>query len=236
MVQSTNCQPMYCPAPQIRLSVGPETPRPSHMAVFIGGYGDFWMGISRRTCLGFKGFVEQGACLKGYYHWDGGGWGMLGDRCHHIAADLAQAGRLMPGVPLVITGHSYGGSAAMEVARELHRIAPGVSPLIVLTIDAVSRRQPRTRAQGVLFWGNSYLYEGGGPIDVVPRIGGRWGASPEADLDLAFSGYAESSPGLKYSHRRPVPMIFQGPDGDPAGSLAAGAAAVLRGLAGDAGA
>lgn len=222
---------MYYPSPQIRLFAEPDAVRPSHIAVFIGGFGDCCIGISRRTCLAFEGFVEGGRCLKGYYHWDGGAWGMLGDRCHRIAADLAGAAARLPGVPIVVTGHSYGGSAAMEVARELHRLG-SEAPLVVLTIDAVSRRQPKTRAQGVLFWGNSYLYEGGGPIDMIPRIGGRWGAAPEADLDLAFSGFAESSPGVRYSHRRPVPMIFQGPDGDRAGGLAAHVAGVLQKLAG----
>lgn len=48
-------------------------------------------------------------------------------------------------------------------------------------------------------------------MDVVPRIGGRWGHCAGADANLAFSGYRRDREGRLYSHRRPAPMLYEAP-------------------------
>ena len=57
----------------------------------------------------------------------------------------------------------------------------------------------------------AYLRDGGGFMDVVPRIGGRWGHCAGADANLAFSGYRRDREGRLYSHRRPAPMLYEAP-------------------------
>ncbi len=62
------------------------------------------------------------------------------------------------------------------------------------------------------WWGNSYLKEGGGWKDIIPRIGGRWGYYVAADVNMAFSGYAVDVCGRPYVHDRPEPMLRETSD------------------------
>ena len=128
--------------------------------------------------------------------------------CPDCAAELEELRRECPGLPIVLIGHSYGGSCAVEVAR---RQSVQAAPLCLLTIDAVARRQKNARPACVEWWGNAYLRDGGGFMDVVPRIGGRWGHCAGADANLAFSGYRRDREGRLYSHRRPAPMLYEAP-------------------------
>jgi hypothetical protein len=136
--------------------------------------------------------------------------------------------RELPDVPMVLIGHSYGGSCAVEVAR---RQAPCPAPLCLLTIDAVARRQKNSRPESVDWWGNSYLGEGGGFMDAVPRMGGRWGHCSGADVNLSFSGFREDRAGHPYCHRRPGPMLYESPSEEER-SLYEEAAFWLRGALG----
>lgn len=196
--------------PQQRLCRTGCSPCPSYAVVFIGGFVDAYMGVMEEIYSEFQGVADDVPFIKGYYHWDGGAFGMLKDDCRMIARDIEKACGAYPGMPVAVLGHSYGGSAAIEVVRSA--CAGGVDPerFIVLTVDAVGRRQSRERAEGILFWGNSYLSEGGGLFDIVPRVGGRWGAVSGADANVAFSGYDVAPDGMLFSHRRPKPMIFGG--------------------------
>lgn len=124
--------------------------------------------------------------------------------------------------------HSYGGSCAVEVAR---RQAPCPAPLCLLTIDAVARRQKNSRPESVDWWGNSYLGEGGGFMDAVPRMGGRWGHCSGADVNLSFSGFRADRAGHPYCHRRPGPMLYESPSEEER-SLYEEAAFWLRGALG----
>ena len=148
---------------------------PGYLAVFIGGFGDVVAGCLSRVEKRFPGFLPGVAHATAYYHWDGGGCGVFLDRCGKIAAELEELRRECPGLPIVLIGHSYGGSCAVEVAR---RQSVQAAPLCLLTIDAVARRQKNARPACVEWWGNAYLRDGGGFMDVVPRIGGRWGTAP----------------------------------------------------------
>ncbi|WPX40643.1 alpha/beta hydrolase [Akkermansia sp. N21116] len=186
--------------------------RPDYGVVFIGGFGDKWLGIMHGLWRRFDGFDVPGSWVSGYYHWDGDGWGLAGDRCDRIAFDLERLLDRFPETHLVLIGHSYGGSASMQVARLLQHDA---CRLDVLTIDAVSRRQTSDRAQGVGLWINTYLSRGGGWLDIVPRIGGRWGECEEADVNLAYDGtICVPGRGLLYSHRDPASMMDESPVGD----------------------
>lgn len=128
-------------------------------------------------------FLPGVAYATAYYHWDGGGCGVFFDRCGKIAVELEELRRRYPGLPVVLIGHSYGGSCAVEVAR---RQSVQAAPLCLLTVDAVARRQKSVRPACVEWWGNAYLQDGGGFMDAVPRIGGRWGHCAGADANLAF--------------------------------------------------
>lgn len=212
--------------PQKRLMDCNEVGQPAYLALFVGGFGDFCSGMMHRVWKDFDGFFPGIPYVKSYYHWDGGALGLMLDRHQIIARDIALSESVWGNVPVVLVGHSYGASAAMEALRLIDH-ARGRRDLIVLTVDAVSRRQPKTRAEGVLFWGNSYLREGTDLLDWVARAGGRWGETPDADIDLVFSGRDESSPGVRYSHRNPGPMFYDGPGREGEG-LFGHAAAVLR--------
>ena len=125
---------------------------PGYLAVFIGGFGDVVAGCLSRVEKRFPGFLPGVAHATAYYHWDGGGCGVFLDRCGKIAAELEELRRECPGLPVVLIGHSYGGSCAVEVAR---RQAVQAAPLCLLTIDAVARRQKNARPACVEWWGNA---------------------------------------------------------------------------------
>ncbi len=182
---------------------------PDYAVVFVGGFGDKWLGITHGLWKEFNGFDVPGRWISGYYHWDGDGWGMASDKCDRIASDLDHLLSRFPETHLVLIGHSYGGSASMQVARLL---AQDASRIDVLTVDAVSRRQPSERAKGVGLWINTYLSCGGGWLDVVPRVGGRWGACEGADVNMAYDGTIDvPGRGLRFSHQYPKSMMYEAP-------------------------
>ncbi len=187
------------------------TPGPACITVFIGGFGD-WLTGAFFKCMQRVSFP---ACskdeLRAYYHWDGGHLGMLHDGCSRILHDLTSFSECHPGAALLLCGHSYGASAAMHILRQLPFRRDNV---LLLTLDAVSRRQPSRRAQGIRHWINCHLTGPFTPIDAIPRIGGRWGHCDDADLNLAFDSSAIASDGHRYAHNRPLPFLT-----DPAHGL-----------------
>lgn len=182
---------------------------PDYLVVFIGGFCDVLAGCLSRVERNFPGFLKGACHATAYYHWDGGGCSVFLDRCGRIAMELEEARRRWPELPVILIGHSYGGSCALEVAR---RQAVQAFPLCLLTLDAVARRQKNVRPDSVEWWGNSYLREGGGFMDVIPRIGGRWGHCSGADMNMAFSGFLRDHSGRFYSHRRPGPFLYEPPE------------------------
>lgn len=198
---------------------------PGYLVVFIGGFADVLVGCLSRVEKGFSGFLPGVEFATAYYHWDGGGCGVFMDRCGTIAEELEKLRREYPRLPIVLVGHSYGGSCAVEVAA---RQSVQALPLCLLTIDAVARRQKNVRPGCVEWWGNAYLQNGGGFMDVVPRIGGRWGGCAGADVNLAFSGYRRDREGRLYSHRRPASMLYEAPSEEER-SLFQAASAWLKG-------
>lgn len=184
--------------------------------LFIGGFLDGLMGRQRRTMRELPPWQPGVSEHRAYYHWDGGGLGVLDDQCLRIRDDLAAYRERHPGLPVILCGHSYGGSAAMHIARHLPR-QPGL--LVLITLDAVSRRQSRDRAPRLDKWFNVYLKNAATLADLVPKIGGRWGHCPDADANLAFDGAQHDASGRLYSHHHPLPLLTDAP---------AGAAACVR--------
>ncbi len=194
---------------QRRIEAYDKERRPAYQVVFISGFADVIAGCVSRMQQRFQGFLPGVPFGGAYYHWDGGGRSLLWDRCDRIAADLNAARMRHPDLPFVLIGHSYGGSSAVEVAR---RQTADAMPLCLVTIAAVARVRKPIRPAAADWWGNSYLKEGGGWKDIVPRIGGRWGHCAAADVNLAFSGYAKDAGGRPYMHDRPEPMFRETPD------------------------
>lgn len=155
---------------------------PGYLAVFIGGFGDMFAGCLSRVEKDFPVFAGCGV-RNGLLPLGRRRLRRVFDRCGKIAVELEELRRRYPGLPVVLIGHSYGGSCAVEVAR---RQSVQAAPLCLLTVDAVARRQKSVRPACVEWWGNAYLRDGGGFMDAVPRIGGRWGHCAGADANLAF--------------------------------------------------
>lgn len=172
--------------------------------LFIGGFVDGLMGRQLQTMQLLPPWLPDLAEQRAYYHWDGGGLGLLGDACLRIRDDLEAWRRNHPGVPVVLCGHSYGGSTAMHVVRHLP-VQPG--PVVLITLDAVSRRQSRARAPHLDAWFNIYLENAATLADLVPQIGGRWGHCPEADLNLSISRAQRDAAGRRFSHPHPLPLL-----------------------------
>lgn len=185
------------PFPQVPLPLeGQFNGRASHAVLFIGGFCDCWAGRSHRLYANIAPLASNE--VRAYYHWDGVGMGLVYDRCDSIVADVQQWSQEHPGCPILLIGHSYGGSAAMHVARCLK---PKLCPIAVLTLDPVSRRQSSERAESVDYWAHTWQQSGGGWADVIPRIGGRWGSCSDADVNVPLVGKGLFRAGV--THGRP---------------------------------
>ncbi len=207
-------------APQIPLDARSDAECAS---LFIGGFGDWLTGRQLQTMRRLPPWKPGLREIRAYYHWDGGGYGMLGDRCLRIRDDLAAWRRRHPGVPVVLCGHSYGGSAAMHVLRHLPE---GDAPIVLITLDAVSRRQSAARAPHLAAWFNVYLQPSATLVDCVPQIGGRWGHCPDADLNLSVDRSQKDARRRHFTHNRPLPLLTDLPENRP-GLLQSLARAVL---------
>lgn len=146
------------------------------------------------------------------------------DNCLRIRDDLAAWREKHPHAPAVLCGHSYGGSAAMHI---LQHLPEGNAPLILVTLDAVGRRQLRTRAPRIAAWFNVYLQPSATLVDIIPQIGGRWGHRPDADLNLAVDRRHRDSCQRHFTHNRPLPQMTDIPPEKPGYLCGLVAAALL---------
>lgn len=179
--------------------------------VFIGGFGDWLTGRQLQAMRVLPPWRTGHSEHRAYYHWDGGGLGFMRDDCLRIRDDLAAWREKHPRTPLILCGHSYGGSAAMHILRHLPE---GKAPLILITLDAVGRRQSRERAPHIAAWFNVYLPSSATIVDCIPQIGGRWGHCPDADVNLA----PDRRPGdsrQRVTHNRPLLLLTDIPDERP---------------------
>ncbi len=175
--------------------------------IFIGGFAEKVAARFRRLYESTPPLPAEGRQLRAHYCWDGGRGNVLFHSTRRIRRDLESFFALNPQADLVIVGHSYGGSAAMDVVRHLH--APH-GRILVATVDPVSRRgrsHPRVRPEGVDFWVNSYCSDYEDWKDSIAWLGGAWRHCEQADVNLPFSGEARDRSGKRYQHAYPLQLF-----------------------------
>ncbi len=182
--------------------------------IFIGGFGDVFTANFRCVYEGTPLLPCTGRQLRACYAWDGGQGHLLRHDTGLIQQDVRAFLQVNPGADLVFVGHSYGGSAIMDVVRSLQ---PGsYGKIVVATLDPVSSRarsKPRARAEGVLYWVNAYCAPYRSPMDAAAKVGGPWRHCDAADANLCFSGKEKDSEGKRYRHSRPQSLFADTPAG-----------------------
>jgi pimeloyl-ACP methyl ester carboxylesterase len=145
--------------------------------------------------------------VRAFYAWDGGRGCLFWHSTRLIQRDLRAFLTANPGADLIFIGHSYGGSAIMDVLRHLN--APH-GRVLVATLDPVSCRErshPRERAEGVDYWVNAYCRPYRHFKDLAASIGGPWRECPQADVNIVFSGDERDDSGRRYQHAQPGPLF-----------------------------
>ena len=182
--------------------------------IFIGGFAEQVLTHLRSVYESTPVLPVNGKQVRAFYAWDGGRGCLPFHSTRLIQRDLNEFLKLNPGADLVFVGHSYGGSAIMDVVRSL---APGsYGKIAVATLDPVScraRSMPRVRAQGVQYWVNSYCAPYRSAMDVAAKVGGPWRFCEEADANMCFSGKEQDSVGKRYRHSRPQSLFTDAPAG-----------------------
>ncbi len=175
--------------------------------VFIGGFAEKVAARFRRLYESTPPFPAEGRQLRAHYCWDGGRGNVLFHSTARIRRDLEAFFALNPQADLVIVGHSYGGSASMDVVRHLK--GPH-GRIIVATVDPVSRRErsmPGERPEAVDFWVNSYCSDYEDWKDSVAWVGGAWRHCAQADVNIPFSGKERDRTGKRYQHAYPLQLF-----------------------------
>ncbi len=176
--------------------------------VFIGGFAEKVAARFRQLYERTPVFPGIGRQVRAHYCWDGGRGNVLFHSTARIRRDLEAFFALNPQADLVIVGHSYGGSASMDVVRHLK--GPH-GRILVATVDAVSRRersQPRVRPPKVDYWVNSYCSDYEDYKDSVAWVGGAWRRCPQADVNIPFSGKTRDAEGRRYQHAYPLQLFM----------------------------
>ncbi len=175
--------------------------------VFIGGFAEKVCARFRRLYESTPLLPAEGRQLRAHYAWDGDSGELFCPGTERIRRDLEAFFAVNPQADLVIVGHSYGGSSAMDVVRHLRGSHGRV---LVATVDPVSRLKrsyPRERPEGVDFWVNGYCSDYEDWKDSIAWVGGAWRHCPQADLNLPFSGEDRDRSGLRYQHAYPLPLF-----------------------------
>lgn len=186
--------------------------------IFIGGFLDCIFGSVRRSYNDLPLLQDRATPykeLRAYYHWEGNEGNIF---CHNtdvVTKAALEWIALNPTGTLVLIGHSYGGSAAMDIARQIPQDFQG--KLVLATLDPVSRRersQPRQRAPRVDYWINSYVTKRRAFHELFIMMAGTWNHCPQADLNLRFYGTTSSFvKGLNHAHRyAQILLIEQDPE------------------------
>lgn len=175
--------------------------------IFIGGFTEQVLTHHRRVYECMPPLPTQGKQVRAFYAWDGGRGCLFFHSTSLIQRDLRAFLQANPGADLVFVGHSYGGSAIMDVLRHLN--TPH-GRTVVVTLDAVSCRErshPRERAEGVDYWVNVYCQPYRHFKDLAAAIGGPWRECPQADLNIVFSGQERDRADRRYQHAQPLPLF-----------------------------
>lgn len=183
--------------------------------IFVGGFAEQVLTHLRAVYESMSPLPGEGRQLRACYAWDGGRGCLLAHSTKLLQNDLLAFLRLNPQADIVLIGHSYGGSAIMDVLRHLGKDVPR-GRTIVLTLDPVSARKrshPRERAEGVDYWINVYCEPYRHGKDIFAAIGGPWRECPQADVNLRFSGDERDAKGRRYQHSRPDSLLMERPKG-----------------------
>lgn len=182
--------------------------------IFIGGFGDVLTANFRCVYEGMPLLPISGRQLRACYAWEGAQGNLLVHDTSLLQQDIRAYLKVNPGADLVFVGHSYGGSAVMDVMRRLE--GEPLGRVLVVTLDAVScraRSYPRARADGVSYWVNAYCAPYRSPMDLAARMGGPWRHCEAADVNLCFSGDKTDTEGKRYRHSRPYSLFADRPEG-----------------------
>lgn len=185
--------------------------------IFVGGFAEQVLAHARAIYEGLPPLPGGGRQLRAYYAWDGGRGCLLAHDTKLLQNDLRAFLLLNPKADVVLIGHSYGASAAMDVLRHLGSDLPR-GRTVVLTIDPVSMRErshPRERAEGVDYWINVYCEPYCHGKDILAAIGGPWRECTQADVNLRFSGRERDAKGRRYQHTRPDSLLMERPKNQP---------------------
>ncbi len=175
--------------------------------VFIGGFSEQVLTHLRRVYECMPPLPARGRQVRAFYAWDGGRGCLLFHSTSLIQRDLRAFLKSNPGADLVLIGHSYGGSACMDVLRHLNHPH---GRTVVVTLDAVSCRErsyPRERAEGVDYWVNVYCEPYRHFKDLAAAVGGPWRNCPQADVNIVFSGRERDRAARRYQHAQPLPLF-----------------------------
>ena len=181
--------------------------------IFIGGFSEQVLTHFRRVYESMPPIPSQGKQVRAFYAWDGGRGCLLFHSTELIQRDLRAFLSKNPKADLVFVGHSYGGSAVMDVLRHLNYPH---GKTVVVTIDAVSCRErsyPRERAKGIDYWVNVYCEPYRHFKDLAAAIGGPWRHCEQADENLHFSGKTRDRADRRYQHAQPLPLFEDRPEG-----------------------
>lgn len=206
-------QPLLATTPRAA-AVYPQRPlraAPAELAVvMIGGFGDEISGIIEQTARFMPPLAKHEA--RAYYHWNGG-----------VPADAAQGVRLIaehvrrfqqsnPQANVVLLGHSFGASTALQVAQLL---APATQAqvesrgrILLLTIDPSDRMVQPKRPAAVTWWGNCYVVHSQSDHDFIVEWGGRWGHCQEADVNIRFDGRRTDEYGQQFIHDNALALLL----------------------------
>ncbi len=195
--------------------------------VYIGGFLSWVRGYSRLMydvlppiCANTDLAKKYPNEARGFYYWEAGDGNLFSHDTKLIVNDIQAWRNVNPKSPLIIVGHSYGGSAAMDIARQLPSNQGGA--IAIATLDPVSRRgssKPRESAESVNYWVNAYIKRRFSILEIVPCFGGPWNHCPKANVNLSFSG-READFSRKHRHRHcfPLPMFVEREQADQASS------------------
>ncbi|MFI3244577.1 MAG: alpha/beta hydrolase, partial [Akkermansia sp.] len=174
--------------------------------IFVGGFLDCFFGSVRRSFNDLPPLQNRGKDYKevrAYYHWEGNEGNIFSHNTDVATQAALKWIELNPKGTLVIIGHSYGGSASMDIARRIPKDFAG--KLLVATLDPVSRRersQPRQRAPRVDYWVNAYVTKRRAFHELFIMMAGTWNHCPQADQNLRFYGTTNSFiKQLNHAHR-----------------------------------
>ena len=178
--------------------------------IFIGGFAEQVLCRFREVYETTPILPTKGKQVRACYAWEGARGCLLFHSTKLIREDIEAFLKNNPGADLVFVGHSYGGSAVMDVMRHLK--SDNYGRVIAVTLDAVSRRDrsfPKERAKGVDHWINVYCNPYRHPKDLAAVIGGQWEDCEQADVNLCFSGKERDVKGRRYQHARPDSLFTE---------------------------